>query len=348
MKYKLYAGVVVALIVIAGGIYVMLAPSTPVITLQDHYDFAGENVEVSGRVEASCRCKVQATLNEKPLMLQSDGTFTMSLPVAATDNTGKIEVKATAQPLRLNSASKVAIAHSTYNRQPTLIDIVNPPMEWGTAKIEFKLRGAPGASVTVQSSKDTRLVLDASGNGTAVVPFDTAYNVKSNNFIATAKIEGYANGYKAADVKNQKYDADRTKLEQMAEDAKKQMESFSGNGNVRVAVYHDIVESNCIGYSCVNNPDSAKFIRIAIKVLNAGDRSIYVNPLYVTLRSTDGETYTHNSSTYSLSKPMESVALQPGAYTTGALAFIVGRSEKVFTLIYTSPDGSVAKPIVVQ
>lgn len=352
MKYKLQIGVAVVLLLVARGAYGMFTASSPVITLNDKYDFSGSSVNITGQVKADCRCTVQATLNDKPLALQDDGTFTFSLPVDAAENTGKIQVKAEAKPLHISSTIKDATADSTYNRQPTVIDVVDAPQDWGSAKLTLALKGQPNASVTVKESPNVKVILDGDGKGSAVIPFSLAYNAETNPFTITAKAEGFAEGSKQVTVKNQKYDAKRVakeedakKLKEMAEKAKSDMETYTGNGDVQLAVGSDIKENRCISYSCVNN--GWKFITVIALVRNAGDGVVYVNPNDFTLQDTDGQTFTYDSSTFSYDHPFDAVSLQSGGKSGGVLVFIVPKDSKVFTLIYAGHNGSVAKPIAI-
>lgn len=352
VKYKMQIGIAIVLLLVAKGAYGMFTASSPVITLNDKYDFSGSSVNVTGQVKADCRCTVQATLNDKPLSLQEDGTFTFSLPIDAAENTGKIQVKAEAKPLYISSTTKDATADSAYSRQPSAIDVVDVPQDWGSAKLTLALHGQPNASITVKESPDVKVTLDGDGNGSAVIPFSLAYNTETNSYTVTAKAEGFAEGIKQVAVKNQKYDAKRVakeedakKLKEMAEKAKSDMETYTGNGDVQLAVGSDIKENRCISYSCVDS--SWKFITVIALVYNAGDDVVYVNPNDFTLQDTDGQTFSYDSSTFSYQNPFDAVSLQPDGKSGGVLVFIVPKDSKVFTLIYAGHNGSVAKPIAI-
>lgn len=361
VKYKVQIGIAAVLLLVARGAYGMFTASSPVITLNDKYDFSGSSVNVTGQVKADCRCTVQATLNDKPLSLQEDGTFTFSLPIDVAENTGKIQVKAEAKPLRISSTVKEATADSTYNRQPTNIDVVDAPQDWGSAKLTLVLHGQPNASVTVKESPNVKVTLDGDGNGNTVLPFSLAYNAETNSYTVTAKADGYADGEITLKVKNLKYDekkvaADREKEQKrLAAAAEKKrvqylienMQHYEGSGDVQVSVDRETTRSNCLSYSCVNDAKNASFVQIGVAVRNEGGRVIHVNPNHITIQDSDGRTYTHESETYSLGNYFNAVNLQPGSYTDGWLAFILPRANKEFILIYASSNGLVPKKIYV-
>lgn len=199
--YKLYIGGVVALLLVVGGVYAMNAATAPIIVLKDVYDFSGNTVTVTGQATTNCRCTIEATLNGQALTLQSDGGFSLNLPVAATEDAGKIEVKAIAKS---SFTAKASTRTSTYKRQHTAIDVVNAPTDWNAAKLTLALHGTPNAIVTIKDSPDVKITLDGNGNGSAVVPFNTSTNGQMNTYTFSAKLEGYAEGSKQVSVKNRK------------------------------------------------------------------------------------------------------------------------------------------------
>lgn len=349
VRYKFYIGIAVLFLLIVYGVDTMFAATTPIISIKDGHEFSGNTVNVTGQATVDCRCEIEATLNGKSLALQADGEFDVSIPVVATDDTVKIELKITAKPLHIFSTVKNTTATRTYNRQPMTIEVVDAPADWNAAKLTLTLRGSPNATVTVAEAPSIKSTLDANGDGSVRVPFSTAYNAKSNTYTIVATADGYAEGKKQVSVNNQKYDSARVdkeettkKLKEMAQKAKDQMETFSGDGNVRLAVgSKNILERNCIGYSCAG--DGWKYVVFTAAVKNAGDHPIYVNPNDFTLQDISGLTFTYDSETFYYDRPFDGVTLQPGGMTAGVLVFMVPSSSKVFTMLYVGRGGSVKK-----
>ena len=351
-KHRLPIAGAALLLLVASGVYRMFTASSPVISLNESYDFSGEVVSIAGQVRADCRCSVEATLNDLPLALEADGSFTYNLTVGTTDDTGSIRVSAQSKPLYFSSNTMTTTAESSYSRKPTFIDVSNIPQEWGNSKVTLTLLGQPDAAISVAEVPGAQTRLDGQGNGTVTVRFNLAYNVENNGFTIRAKADGYADGTKVVAVKNQKYDGDRVakeveaeKLRELAENTKKNMESYSGNGDVQLAVSSEIPENRCISYSCAN--DGWKFITVAAVVRNAGNGVLYANPNDFTLQDSGGQTFTYDSSTFSYDHPFDAVSLQPNANTSGVLVFLVPKEETLFTLIYAGVNGSVAKPIAI-
>jgi len=355
INHKKTVAVIAIVLFVTASVFRMYVSAAPVIVLKDSYDFIGDEVAVNGQVKADCRCSIQATLNDKPIELLPDGTFNFALTVPPEQNGGSIIVKAEAKPLHLSLKVQNSVATTTFSRKEALIEVSGAPSESSNAKVQLSLHGLPNASITVKGSSETNAILNTDGSGTVVVPFNTTYNIEANSYTIITKVEGYAEGKKTVSIKNLKYDARRTakeedakKFKEMAAKARDDMQTYTGGDDVKIAINPDILVSNCVGYSCVTDSKSAKFVRIGISVKNFGDSAIYVNPNYVTLQETNGYTAVPDTSTYGLSNYLDSVRVQPGGYTAGWLSFIVSRSEQVFTLIYSSPDGSVAKPILIQ
>ena len=351
-RHKLPISALTAILLIAIGVYGMFIASSPTIALSETYEFSGDVVSITGRVHADCRCSIEATLNDLSLPLEEDGSFAFNLTVDTADDTGTIRVSAQARPLYLSSTTMTATAESSFSRKPTLIEVVNAPQDWGRSKIELTVQGQSNATVSIAEVPNLQITLDDKGEGTIEAPFNLAYNLETNTFTLNAKANGYATGSNVVTVKNQKYDAERTakeaeakKLRELAEEAKRNMESYTGNGDVQLAVGSDIKESRCISYSCAN--DAWKFITVVAAVRNAGDQILYANPNDFTIQDTSGQAFTYDTSTFSYDHPFDAVSLQPGANTAGVLVFLVPKDETLFTLIYSGGGGSVAKPIAI-
>jgi len=99
-----------------------------------------------------------------------------------------------------------------------------------------------------------------------------------------------------------------------------------------------------LGYNVAGK--GSKWVAVSMKITNTGTDTLYVNPLYLSLVSTAGETVAIDVNTYDLSKPLQSVELAPNRFVTGAVAFYVGHSFIPGTLVWKSLDQNLEVPIV--
>lgn len=335
------------------------APRAAAIELSDKYEFTGNTVEVTGKATVHCPCSLELSVNGKLVQIEGD-TFKTTIDVPDDTDSGKVEVMAKVTGSRFNAKTLETTVESTFQRRSVPIEATNTVLETNDGTYELHLRGMPGATVTVKGSDEKTLTLDENGSGSIVMDFNTAYNAQTMKYTLTATAEGYANGTKEVEVKNLKYDEKRVAADQekeqkrLALEAEKKrvqdlidnMQYYEGNGDVKVAVNGKAVRSNCVSYSCVNDPKNYSYVRIGVAVKNEGSDVIHANPNYITIQDSSGRTYTHESETYSLGNYFDAVNLQPDSYTDGWLAFILPR-EHEFLLIYASSDGAVAKKIYV-
>lgn len=336
------------------------APRSAVMELSEKYEFTGETVEITGKAAVSCPCKLELSVNGKPVKLDGD-TFKVALDAPSGTDTGKIEVVATVTGGRFNPKVIETRAESSYQRKSATINVTNTVLETGNTKFELQLSGLPGATVTVKGKDEQNVTLNENGSGSILMAFDTAYNARTNKYSVISKAEGFAIGTTEIEVKNLKYDEKRVAADQENEqkrlaaeaekkriqDLKDSMQQYEGNGDVQIAVVKETFRSNCLSYSCVNSPKDYSYVRIGVFVKNVGDNVIHANPNHITVMDAQGRAYTHESATYSLGNYFDAVNLQPGSYTDGALAFILPRDQQDFILIYASGDGTVAKKIYV-
>lgn len=336
------------------------APRSAAMELSEKYEFTGESVEVMGKAAVSCPCKLELSVNGKPVQVEGD-TFKVALDAPSGTDTGKIEVVATVTGGRFNPEVIETRAESVYQRKSAAISVTNTLLENENAKFELQLSGLPGATVTVKGKDEQSVTLNENGSGSIQMAFDTAYNAQTNKYSVTSKADGYANGGVEIEVKNLKYDEKRVAADQekeqkrlaveaekkRIEDLKESMNQYEGNGDVQVAAYKETIRSNCLSYSCVNSPKDYSYVRVGVFVKNVGDNVIHANPNHITIMDAQGRAYTHESATYSLGNYFDAVNLQPGSYTDGAMAFILPRDQQDFILIYASSDGTVAKKIYV-
>ncbi len=335
------------------------APRAAAIELSDKYEFTGSSVEISGKASVHCPCSLELSVDGKPVQIEGDA-FKIAIDVPNDTDTGKVEVIAKVTGGRFNAKTVETTLESAFQRKSVPIAATNTVLETGEGKYELHLQGLPGATVSVKGSDEKTVTLDSNGSGTVLMAFSTAYNAQTTKYVLSASAEGYANGTKEVEVKNLKYDEKRVAADQekeqkrLALEAEKKrvqdlidnMQYYEGNGDVKVAVNGKVVRSNCVSYSCVNDPKNYSYVRIGVAVKNEGSDVIHANPNYITIQDSSGRTYTHESETYSLGNYFDAVNLQPGSYTDGWLAFILPR-EHEFLLIYASSDGAVAKKIYV-
>lgn len=336
------------------------APKSAALELSEKYEFTGESVEVVGKAAAKCPCKLELSVNGKPVQLDGDN-FKVVLDAPNGTDTGKVEVVAIVTGGRFNPKVIETRAESVFQRKTASVDVINPVMETGNTKFELQLKGLPGATVTVKGRDEQSVTLNDNGSGSFLVLFDTAYNTLTNKYSITSKADGYAVATKEVEVKNLKYDEKRVAADQEKEqkrlaaeaekkriqDLKDSMNLYEGNGDVQIAAYKETIRSNCLSYSCVNSPKDYSFVRVGVFVKNVGSNVIHANPNHITIMDAQGRAYTHESETYGLGNYFDAVNLQPGSYTDGALAFILPRDQQDFILIYASGDGTVAKKIYV-
>ncbi len=336
------------------------APRSAAMELSEKYEFTGNSVEITGKAATSCPCKLELSVNGKPVQMDGD-TFKVALDAPSGTDTGKIEIVATVTGGRFNPKVVETRAESVFQRKSATINVTNSVLETGNSKFELQLNGLPGTTVTVKGKDEQSVTLNANGSGSLLIAFDTAYNAQTNKYAITAKADGYANGSKEIEVKNLKFDEKRVAADQEKEqkrlaaeaekkriqDLKESMNQYEGNGDVQVAAYKETIRSNCLSYSCVNSPKDYSYVRVGVFVKNVGSNVIHANPNYITIMDAQGRAYTHESATYSLGNYFDAVNLQPGSYTDGAVAFILPRDQQDFILIYASGDGTVAKKIYV-
>lgn len=351
---------VVAVLVLIVAVRGYNAPRSAAMELSEKYEFTGESVEVTGKVTASCPCKLELSVNGKPVQMQGD-TFKVVLDAPTGTDTGKIEVVATVTGGRFNPKVIETRAESVYQRKGAAIKVTNSVLETGNTKFEVQLKGLPGAAVTVKGKDEQSVTLNENGSGSIQMAFDTAYNAQTNKYSVTSKADGFAVGTTEIEVKNLKYDEKKVAADQEKEqkrlaaeaekkriqDLKDSMQNYEGNGDVQIAVVKETFRSNCLSYSCVNSPKDYSYVRVGVFVKNVGGNVIHSNPNHITIMDAQGRAYTHESATYSLGNYFDAVNLQPGSYTDGALAFILPRDQQDFILIYASSDGTVAKKIYV-
>src|SRR3989344_2091928 len=192
------------------------APRTAAIELSDKYEFTGDTVEVTGKAAVSCPCKLELSVNGKPVQLDGD-TFKVALDAPSGTDTGKIEVIATVTGGKFNPKVIETKAESVFQRKNASIDVINTVLETGNAKFELQLSGLPGATVTVKGKDEQSVTLNGNGSGSILMAFDTAYNAQTNKYTVTSKAEGYAVGTKEIEVKNLKYDEKRVAADQEKE-----------------------------------------------------------------------------------------------------------------------------------
>ncbi len=336
------------------------APRSAAMELNDKYEFTGDSIEITGKAAASCPCKLEVSVNGKPVQMDGD-SFKVALDAPDGTDTGTIEVIATVTGGRFNPKVIQSKAESVFQRKSASIDVTNTVLETGNAKFELQLSGLPGATVTVKGKEEQSVTLNENGSGSILMAFDTAYNAQTNKYMITSKADGYAVATKEIEVKNLKYDEKRVAADQEKEqkrltveaekkriqDLKDSMQQYEGNGDVQIAVAKETFRSNCLSYSCVNSPKDYSYVRVGVFVKNVGNNVIHANPNHITIMDAQGRAYTHESATYSLGNYFDAVNLQPGSYTDGALAFILPRDQQDFILIYASGDGTVAKKIYV-
>ncbi len=351
---------VVAVLVLIVAVRGYNAPRSAAIELSEKYEYTGNSVEVTGKATVSCPCKLELSVNGKPVQLDGDN-FKVALDAPSGTDTGKIEVVAVVTGGSFNPKVLETRAESVFQRKSASIDVTNSVLETGNPKYELQLKGLPGATITVKGKDEQSVTLNENGSGSILMAFDTAYNAQTNKYSVTAKANGYATGTKEVEVKNLKYDEKRVAADQEKEqkrlaaeaekkriqDLKDSMQQYEGSGDVQIAAVKETIRSNCISYSCVNSPKDYSYVRVGVFVKNAGGNVIHANPNYFTIMDAQGRAYTHESATYSLGNYFDAVNLQPGSYTDGALAFILPRDQQDFVLIYASSDGTVAKKIYV-
>jgi len=351
---------VIAVLIVIFGIQSVFATQAAAIVAVDKLEFSGGSVEIAGSVEEGCRCDTHVLVNDVEVAIADDHSFKASIPVSKDVHTGMAMIVAKTTGGLLSKSTMESTLEVSYQRKTASIEVTNSPLENGEAKYALTLKGIPNS--VVSSKEGSKTTLDAQGNGTISVAFDTAYNLQKTPIALTITADGYMNGTSTIEVKNLKYDAKRVAADQEKE-AKRiaaenekiriqalidQMNTYATDDDVGVAVYEDMMKSNCVSYSCVNDPKNYTYLRLAINVKNFGSDVIHVNPLYVTIQDSSGRAYTTESATYSLSNYLDAVNLQPGSYTDGWLAFIVPKSDHELTLIYASTDGSVSKRIYVK
>jgi hypothetical protein len=336
------------------------APRAAAIELSDKYEFTGTSVKITGKASASCPCSLELSVNGKPVQIEGD-TFNTIIDVPAGTDTGNVEVAVKVTGGRFNAKSLETKAESIFQRKSVPIDAVNTVLETGDTKYKLDLRGLPLATVTVQGTDEKTITLDANGSGSILTAFNTAYNALTTKYIIIAKAEGYANGTKELEVKNLKYDEKKVAEDQekervrLAEEAEKKrvqeiidnMQYFTGDGDVQIAISKDILKSRTVGYRYVMDSKNDHFIRFGIAVKNVGSGEHHVNPNHVTVQDSSGMTYTPDMATYGLSNYLDAVNILPGAEAAGWLAFIVPKTEKELTVIYSSFDGIVTKKIYI-
>ncbi len=350
---------VVAVFLLIAAVRSYSAPRAAAIELSDKYEFTGNSVEITGKASAHCSCSLELSVNGNPVQIEGDA-FKTTIDVPGGTDTGKVEVAAKVIGGRFNAKTLETTVESVYQRKGVPIDVTNIVLQTADTKYLLTLHGLPSSVVTVKGTDEKTVTLDANGSGSILMAFNTAYNAQTMKYVLTAKAEGYANGMKEVEVKNLKYDEKRVAADQekeqkrlAAETEKKRVQDLIDNmqyyegKDVKVALNTKTIRSNCISYSCVNDPKDFTYVRIGVAVENDGGSVIHANPNYITVEGSDGRTYTHESATYSRGNYFDAVNLQPGANTNGWLAFILPKDEHEFLLIYASSDGTVAKKMYV-
>ena len=336
----------------------VFATRAAAVAVGDKVEFVGDSVEIAGSVKMNCRCDVHVWVNDKEVPVADDHSFKALIPVTKDINTGKATILAKTTGGFMSKSTLESTVEVNYQRKTATVEATNSPLENGEKKYTLTLKGVPNAIVT--SKEGSKAILDAQGNGTISVAFDTTYNLQKTPIALTVSADGYMNGTSTVEVKNLKYDekrvtADKAKEDQRiaAENEKKRIQGiiddmnfYSGDGNVRIAVHPETRRSRCLSYSCGNG--GAGFIVLSLSAKNFGNREAYVNPNDFTLRDSSGRMYTYESETYSLGRPFDGVSLQPDSFTAGALAFLVPNDEHEFTVIYSGWGGDATKNIYVR
>jgi hypothetical protein len=120
--------------------------------------------------------------------------------------------------------------------------------------------------------------------------------------------------------------------------------NFSASGD-EVAISAQLKYQKCIESWCANS--NSKFILVGVVVSNVGSGVVHANPLNFTLVSTTGATESYDSNTFLLGNYLDAVDVRPGNYTSGWIAFLVGKDFIPGELVWDEIFGeTVEVPIV--
>lgn len=358
LRWKWIAGAFVLLIIFAAvrGYY---APSMAAVALQDTYSFTGDNAEVTGRITTDCRCTFTATFNGEPLQLDAQGAFTKAVAVPAEQNESDFTIALAITGEGINKTTINQTATGKLKREQAILEAVEQPQEWEQQQIALRFNVLPDTQLEL-NGEPTAAEWAQNGSGalrtvTIKAPFDLAYTTQNNSYKIAAKRSGYAPTEMTVTVKNIKYDGARVAKEESERREQERvqrivddMDTYTGNGSVQIAIQKDITKSRTVGYRYVLDPDNYQFIRLALFVKNVGFTEQHANPNYVTLVDSKGRTYNPDDATYGLGNYFDATDLQPNTYTSGWLAFIVPKAEKELTLVYSSFSDTVKKEFYVK
>lgn len=371
-------GIVTAVVVLACIITVVFlnnyfTPVKPVITANLPTQFSTEKtMTLTGSILASCPCTVIATINDRSLELDEHGNFSYDLTLPAAGNSVDVTIVAKATGTFWNTSSEMSAKNHSLWRSEIPLTLVEPKKENDTEKYSLQITTAPNADITISgyftqevanpslSPAMEEIKATSNDNGTATVelPFDNAYMTTQAKYKVTVAKESFKKQEKELFVKNTQYDPSRVaeaKKEAARIEAEKieanriqdliaSMNYFDGEGAVEIAVgTNGFKKSKSLGYYTVNNPNEFEYVGIPIIVKNAGIMEEHINPLYFTIQDKNGRTYNFDEATYSTGGRLEATNLQAGAKTDGWLTFILPKSEKEFTLVYSNGLGDTAR-----
>lgn len=357
-----------ALMVLMNSIF---APEKPVINITSDSEFTGGSFVFEGNVVADCYCDIELELNNKSLEIDENGNFSKEIEISETKNNWEYELEATAKGKFINKSSQREKEEGELTRTLAKVEISSETKESDSGTTAITINAPVGTKliVTAETSyfaldpyadndeelSSQEIEVDETEIVNLELPFKNTYNNRSTIYKVVASFEGYADAEKELEIKNLNFDEARMKEEKVAyqkqkeiEKIKNSMETYTGSGDIQIAVSKDIKKSRTVGYRYVLDPENYQFVSFVLFAKNTGYLSEHVNPNYVTVIDESYRSYNYDQATYNYGNYFDSTDLQPNTYTDGWLAFILPKSHHKFTVVYNDGSNVIRKEIYVD
>lgn len=381
-KFKIYIGkitrkhivivlMVLIVLVLAIPIFHYYSPEKPTIKITSDSEFTGDSFIFSGLISADCRCKLTAKLNNEILDLDNDGGFSIDVQLDGGTDKWTYDLIAVANGRLINLSSINKEKSGSIKR--TSAELVMSPniSEWSGESIEFHFSGFPGSTISVSAltsyyvyepldessiELDTQdFTIDDTGLITISMPFENSDNNRSTTYKISSSLAGYAIYEKDYKINNLNFNEEKQVAAKAAWEEEQEknrilgsMETYTGNGNIKIAVSKSIKISRTVGYRYVLDPDNYQFVSFVLFAKNTGYDSKYVSPNYVTVIDENKRTYNYDQATYTYGNYFDTVDLQSNTFSDGYLAFILPKSHHKFTVVYNDGSNIIEKEIYVD
>ena len=181
-------------------------PVEATIQVPTQVTFHGANLQVAGTVSAACHCRLAVKINNQSATVNSDGTFSVAIPIDATSDAGQLTVTALTHGTYLNFSTKSATTTATYTREESPCYVIEKPKEWGQQQIIFKVAcdvSSPSETASARQEWQITSAFDA-GHSQEIVPVPVLM-----------QLPGYAKHTEVVTIKNLGYDPKRVAKEAM-------------------------------------------------------------------------------------------------------------------------------------